>query len=878
MQIKDLESTSDIYKRITDLIKNTENASWKKLAFKKLIEKGTCDKQDIEEIFQLCISDNITNEDLETCFNNSLNTSLNSVSLTKISNIKNVNALASNQELTFIDSPGITLIYGDNGSGKTGYARILKKVCSTKGKNINILKNVYETETEAPTCATICYKLNNNEENEICLSSCDNSCELNSTFFFDSDCASVHLSEKNELFFTPAGLDIIEKLAHIYVQIQEKLKSNIEELDKELAKNKINWPSTDLTNTKKFFNDYKNNNITYEKLNSTFNQLILFTEKELNQVKNLKELIENDPERLIQNLEDKIKRLKYVYEPLNQLDKELSTEKTDIINNLIKEKTSYEKAANLDSSIIFSDSPLKNIGSETWMALYKAARSYSIQVYPDKPFPYTENDAVCVLCQQTLNYDAQNRLKSFENFVKDENTKQANLTDKKLKTIIETINPLQLKEENYNELREIGQEELLKNINDLINNMNKKVESIHQFYKRGDWGRLICYENKPISELKSLILLHEKNLNDIKNSINDDELLKKKKDYYDFKDRLYLKDNKEFIDNTIQTLEVIKKLKNALLTTKTRNLSIESNKLYESTIFENLKRQFNNELKSIGFSNTYLKLDKITQKGTFKYQITLEGIQDSKNIASILSEGEQKCISLASFLAEINTSNNLSTLIFDDPVCSMDHNWRARVAKRLCMEGKNRQVVIFTHDQTFLLMIGQLCDSQGINLKHLRLKKTSLGAGTVGQEMPWAGLNVNKRIGVIKDKYQKLEKDYRLNNYDTYNSEAKIVYDELRETWERAIEEVLLNETIQRFAREIQTTRLREVIVTDEDYRILNQNMKKTSTYMLGHDDSPELNEPPPQPEELKEDIETLENWVNSIRGRQRQIRKNRYI
>ena len=48
--------------------------------------------------------------------------------LCSIDNVKNANQLASNQTLSFaID--GITLFYGHNGSGKSGYCRILKKFC-----------------------------------------------------------------------------------------------------------------------------------------------------------------------------------------------------------------------------------------------------------------------------------------------------------------------------------------------------------------------------------------------------------------------------------------------------------------------------------------------------------------------------------------------------------------------------------------------------------------------------------------------------------------------------------------------------------------------------------------------------------------------------
>ena len=50
-------------------------------------------------------------------------------------------ALAREQTLEF-QPAGLTVIYGDNASGKSGYARILKKVCRARAAEKPILPNV----------------------------------------------------------------------------------------------------------------------------------------------------------------------------------------------------------------------------------------------------------------------------------------------------------------------------------------------------------------------------------------------------------------------------------------------------------------------------------------------------------------------------------------------------------------------------------------------------------------------------------------------------------------------------------------------------------------------------------------------------------------
>jgi len=55
------------------------------------------------------------------------------IKLIAMRDLRNVNATASGQRLSF--SPqGLTLIYGDNGSGKSGYSRVLKRACRARSR------------------------------------------------------------------------------------------------------------------------------------------------------------------------------------------------------------------------------------------------------------------------------------------------------------------------------------------------------------------------------------------------------------------------------------------------------------------------------------------------------------------------------------------------------------------------------------------------------------------------------------------------------------------------------------------------------------------------------------------------------------------------
>ncbi|MBB1496485.1 AAA family ATPase [Propioniciclava sp. MC1595] len=69
--------------------------------------------------------------------------------------------------------------------------------------------------------------------------------------------------------------------------------------------------------------------------------------------------------------------------------------------------------------------------------------------------------------------------------------------------------------------------------------------------------------------------------------------------------------------------------------------------------------------------------------------------------SKILSEGEQKVLALADFLAEARLSGITAPVIFDDPVSSLDHRRINEVARRIASLADHNQVIVFTHDIFF---------------------------------------------------------------------------------------------------------------------------------------------------------------------------------
>lgn len=89
---------------------------------------------DVSELKEICKADyglsGFYFDDLRNFANSSTNS--DDIILSKISNVDNINALSKTSYLEF-ESKGLTLVCGDNGSGKSSYVSILKHVCNTRG-------------------------------------------------------------------------------------------------------------------------------------------------------------------------------------------------------------------------------------------------------------------------------------------------------------------------------------------------------------------------------------------------------------------------------------------------------------------------------------------------------------------------------------------------------------------------------------------------------------------------------------------------------------------------------------------------------------------------------------------------------------------------
>ena len=309
----------------------------------------------------------------------------------------------------------------------------------------------------------------------------------------------------------------------------------------------------------------------------------------------------------------------------------------------------------------------------------------------------------------------------------------------------------------------------------------------------------------------------------------------------------------------------------SLRETSTNAITIKSSELTRKAVTEELRESFHRELSSLRFRHVEVELEEAGgKKGVLYHQLVLKRALRVE-LPNVVSEGEQRCLAIASFFAELSTADDRSAIVFDDPVSSLDYRWREGVARRLVEEAKTRQVIVFTHDVVFPLRLKELAEEEEVEQLDQHVRNLPGGAGVCAEELPWVALKVRSRVGHLRKLFQDAEKLHRQGHQDAYERQAVEIYGFLREAWERAVEEELLGGVVERFRASVQTLRVASLAdITRDDCRSVTAAMTKCSRWLRGHDDAPAARAEVPEPAELKDEIEKLNEFLAAIRNRRK--------
>lgn len=842
-------------------------------ALRRIVTSSTLTQNDIDELVQLVKKDCGENSIIlnpipldGTHIPTTNTTSGTYPKLISLSKPINICALHSEGTLQF-SNIGLTVVYGANGSGKSSYSRILKKLCWSRNPGVTLKKNVFNPSASQQQVDFVVE--NNGTINSFTWT--ENSPShpiLNSFFVFDNDCGDIYINNENPTDYKPVGIDVLEKLISTFTRIQQTLDSSLVPLN---TQKPILPENLTQTTTGQWYGTIENLHLSNLDSHFQFSQIekdrkqeLIYLTKTQNPLLEKTSLISQRAR--IQNHSQQFLQLEALFDE-------------ETIIEIRANRRTYEslnEAYQIATAELHNVNTLEGFGTNPWRTLWEAAKNYAhdSNLSNGQTFPSLVSLEKCVLCQQTLDDAAQKRLTIFNQFVLDDVSTQLNsieiIIQQKLNSyILLVVPPI----ESFTELEQLDPN-FRENYNQFFDSIVKHRKSIIEFLQNG--GELniniktltpsltfiISQINTKIGQIDQLI----KNRNAFDAELN--ELMAKE----------FLFNNKVTICQYFEEHKHKAWISRCLSQLTTTAISRKIGELMENQAVNLQHQEF---ISHLNFFNCDLAKKVLisktrTSQGNTYQRCGLNGITDSIN--SILSEGEQKIVALSNFLAECTIDNRLNTIIFDDPVTSLDMDYSDLIATKIVQLSQNRQIIVFTHDLSFLrVLIDSHKTTTASECTVIGIDNYNGISGVVTDEIPFLAKNVQERVDSIK---RILREHDSLEIIDAHGRETKL--DSARKRFrmliERSVEEVLSNKTYERFKRNIHLKKgnLSSYIVTEQidiDF-LLNLYSKYSVTE---HDGATATIPLLPNKTEIEQDITNYITWKNSFKSKLKAF-QNAYI
>lgn len=777
------------------------------------------------------------------------------IKLLSIESIQNIESLAPRNPLKLEKDKNLTVVYGSNGSGKSGYTKIIKKI-SGKPRATNLKSNVFNPNPNGK--CIIKYLLNDKEQvvewniNDSQIS------DLKTIDVFDTSTGNGYIDDANTVTYTPNFVKLFTALSYYYAKVQEKLEQEKSKLVKTLPtipnEYAISETAKLYTGLRKEHTEQQLSNILI--WNNEIEQKRLDIEKRLKEKDPIKSATELRKQKL--EIDKIIKEIEDAYSKINiDATNEIKAIKNDAI---IKRKISQDSA-----QVIANKSEFQGVGSQVWKSLWEAARAFSLQeAYKTTIYPNTENGAKCVLCHQPLNDDAKERLTSFETFVKSQLENEATQAERKY---IERINKLP----NAINKEILSTKCIASNLNEdwlnCLDNIWRQIENASTSIKQNIGFTIDTeYITKNIDNLKLNSLTFEKSAIQFETDAKQFDRIKASKELLELNAKKWCSEQKESVLKEIDRLKKVADFDNLISQCNTRSITTKSSEISETAITEEYTKRFNSELLALYASKIKVELVKEkASKGNITHSLKLKGINGYRP-SDILSEGEHRIIALASFLADVTGGNNNNTFVFDDPISSLDQQFEEKTVERLIELSKTRQVIVFTHRLSLLGQLNEKCSSASIQI--IGIRNENWGAGEVGETPLFAKKTDSALKNIKNERIAKAKKIFNEQGYEAYYPYGKALCSDIRILVERIVELDFLADVIQRYRRAVNTMGKVQKLakIKKEDCDLVDDFMKRYSYYE--HSQPTETPIEIPEPAEIEKDVDDLLSWLLEFNNR----------
>ena len=795
------------------------------------------------------------------------------VQLRRLSNLKSINALVENQVLEF--GPQLTAIFGANGSGKSGYARVIASSAFTRGDR-QILPNVITAQTSTGPMEvdidleiidlktkkrhpiTIHYKVG-----ETCP-------QLKSFYVFDSTSAKNHLTRENPMSFAPAGLEIITRLSALTDQVRKNLDKRCGE------KNCLNHSFEALFQGDSSIREMISNLGAATDIQALRN-MAQVTGKDRKQVDELElqiaELRNEKVQEQIQEIVQEIKDLEQLIKSLNLITDTVNGDASQV-ENLISDWQSSCQLVDSAGSEGLESSHFPQIGTGAWRSFIVAAYQLGQAEKPEYPL---DGDH-CLLCHQPLSSNARGVISRVWEIVTSQAQDNLVKVEAELRQYSEEFDDIDF---TIFDESTVSYRYLQQNHPPVFSETQKYIE-VYRKYRDALMGSIARYSvdhYPPISTdvtdaLRSIIdQLHQEKRHLEEKNI-EAEIQQLDKQLHELRHRMVLSEALDEIIDFVERTKWVQEANKPKVKRSTRHITRIFDDMFDRLVTQEYIQLFQDTLRDLKCPMR-VKISTRGEKGETHKQIIMVREDNQAAEASpdaVLSEGEQRAVALADFLTEVALDKNSCGILLDDPVTSLDFEWKETIAKHIALEAKRQQVILFTHDLHFLYCIKTFAKDESIALESHWIQKRNEIPGWVFLGNSPAAEKDFKDSKKAKEWLQKTDAPDLSAEDEAHCLESG--FGALRTSYEAFIMYELFGDVVSRFAERISTDRLKNVYFDESIRDEIIKSTGRLSRYITAHSHSDKYVAQKPTIAMLEDEIKKFDELKNRLK----QLKKEHVI
>lgn len=607
------------------------------------------------------------------------------LTLTSLSDVVGVNALVEGGVIE--PHAGLTILFGENGTGKTGYSRIFKALAASRTADV-ILGDI-EAASPQPQSALVGYTLGT-ESKTYTWTGQQGVAPFTRMSIFDSPSVSFHVDDDLEYVYVPAALALFNHViagiksvqAHID-QAVESLRSGSTGLLSRFPRTAAVYPlietlgaSTDLEHLRSLADSDPDVDTRIGDLRRTVAALEADTiSAEI---------------KLQQRVERVLTQASNAATVMADFNVEAYGRERDILHGLEEDYRAFRTA-------LFEAADLPAEPDDTWSTFIEAGEAYQAHL-----IAVGAHDADrCLYCRQALNEAARSLIGKYSEYLEDKITTDISASKARLHALTEPVTSIQVNDvstfaDEYADTEDkphfhVELDRTLRTIAELTEQLlsasavNTALTE-HAGIDAIALGSALETAKQALGELRAQAATRA------------DTLAEKKKELVELEAAAELTKSWTLIESHVRDakqadrLTLLAKPMPGLLRAVTGLAKTASDQM----INESFDALLNEECAALRAPALHVEF--VGRQGRAQRRKILSG---KHKPSKVLSEGEQKVLAMADFLAEARLAGITAPVIFDDPVSSLDHRRINEVAQRVASLADTTQVIVFTHDIFF---------------------------------------------------------------------------------------------------------------------------------------------------------------------------------